>query len=270
MTATASARLVRAAQDRTADFVPPGSVVRRIWGDADMVLLVFAGAAAEFALNRAVDWLFFSGELPRDPIGRLFSTAAYSQRIVFADEATALRTLDRIRAIHQVVERERGQRIPEWAHRDVLYMLVDYSERAHATLAGPLAPAEQRELYAVFHRVGTALRIPELPRTYAAWRADRELHLRRDLVRGAGTEALYAAYRRHLGGWRYRILLGVQAMLVPDHVRRLLGLAPAPMLPRVARLYPLLVRAGFRPVIRRLLMPAEHLPAVRALDQVAA
>ncbi|MDQ3244245.1 MAG: DUF2236 domain-containing protein, partial [Gemmatimonadota bacterium] len=44
-----------------------------------MVLLVFAGSAAEFALNRAVDWLFFTGELPRDPIGRLFSTAAYSQ-----------------------------------------------------------------------------------------------------------------------------------------------------------------------------------------------
>jgi hypothetical protein len=49
-----------------ADFVDPGSVVRRIWGDGDMVLLVFAGSAAEFALNRAVDWLFFTGKLPGD------------------------------------------------------------------------------------------------------------------------------------------------------------------------------------------------------------
>ena len=85
------------------DFVRQGSVVRKIWGDADMVLLVFAGAAAEFALNRAVDWLFFTGKLPNDPIGRFFVTASYAQRIVFADEATASSTLDRIRAAHASV-----------------------------------------------------------------------------------------------------------------------------------------------------------------------
>src|SRR3954464_10807587 len=100
-----------------------------------MVLLVFAGAAAEFALNRAVDWLFFTGKLPNDPIGRLFSTAAYAQHIVFADELTASSTLDLNRAVQWAAEQERGQRIPEWAHRDVLYMLIDCSERAHALLA---------------------------------------------------------------------------------------------------------------------------------------
>jgi hypothetical protein len=103
-----------------------------------MVLLVFAGSAAEFALNRAVDWLFFTGKLPGDPIGRLFTTAGYAQQIVFADEPTAARTLDRIRAAHEAVERQRGQSIPDWAHRDVLYMLIDYSERAHELLARPL------------------------------------------------------------------------------------------------------------------------------------
>src|SRR5688500_1950809 len=129
------------------DFVERGSVVRRIWGDGDMVLLVFAGSAAEFALNRAVDWLFFTGKLPGDPIGRLFSTAAYAQQIVFADTSMAARTLDRIRAAHEGVERDRGQRIPDWAHRDVLYMLIDYSERAHEMFARPLHGEEQRELY---------------------------------------------------------------------------------------------------------------------------
>ena len=78
-----------------------------------MVLLVFAGSAAEFALNRAVDWLFFTGKLPSDPIGRLFVTASYSQQIVFADEATASRSFERIRAAHEAVERQRGQGIPE-------------------------------------------------------------------------------------------------------------------------------------------------------------
>ena len=54
------------------DFVQRHSIVRTIWGNPDLVLLIFAGAAAEFALNRAVDWLFFNGEITRDPIGRLF------------------------------------------------------------------------------------------------------------------------------------------------------------------------------------------------------
>ena len=79
-------------------FVHEHSIVRRIWGDADMVLLVFAGSAAEFALNRAVDWLFFTGKVPRDPIGRLFTTAGYAQQIVFADVPTASRTLGRSRS----------------------------------------------------------------------------------------------------------------------------------------------------------------------------
>src|SRR4026209_69364 len=138
----------------TSDFVARDSIVRKIWGDADTMLIVFAGCAAEFALNRAVDWLFFTGKLPRDPIGRLFATASSAQEIVFADVGTASRAFERIRTIHGSVERQRGQPIPDWAHRDVLYMLIDYSERARELLSGPMSADEQNDLYDVFHRVG--------------------------------------------------------------------------------------------------------------------
>jgi len=248
------------------DFVAKGSIVRTIWGNGDMVLLVFGGSAAEFALNKAVDWLFFTGKLPADPIGRLFVTASYSQQIVFADEATATRAFERIRAAHTAVEGQRGQAIPEWAHRDVLYMLIDYSEQAHEMLARPLTGEEKRELYAVFHRVGTGLRIPGLPKSYEDWRADRVVHLRRDLAVGDGTTALYAKYREHLGPWRYRLLLLVQSILVPGHVRDLLELKPAEWLRPLVRLYPVLVRAGLRPLIQWLLMPSQFLKQVRDLD----
>jgi uncharacterized protein (DUF2236 family) len=231
-----------------------------------MVLLVFAGSAAEFALNRAVDWLFFTGKLPHDPIGRLFSTARYAQQIVFADVVTAAATLERMRAVHEAVERQRGQQIPDWAHRDVLYMLIDYSERAHELFARPLSPAEQHELYDVFYRVGTGLRIPELPPTYAAWKADRELHLHRDLLYSDGTKELYAQYRNHLGRWRYQFLLRIQSTLTPGHVRGLLRLKRARWLRPFLRLYPVLARAGLRSIIQQLLMPASYLAAVRALD----
>lgn len=231
-----------------------------------MVLLVFAGSAAEFALNRAVDWLFFTGKLPRDPIGRLFSTAAYAQQIVFADASTAARTLDGLRAVHEAVERQRGQRIPDWAHRDVLYMLIDYSERAHELLARPLDAEEQRELYDVFYRVGIGLRIPDLPLTYADWKEDRERHLRRDLLRGDATDELYAQYRNHLGAWRYQLLLRIQAILTPEHVRGLLRLKRGEWLRLLIRLYP---RMGLRPIIQKLLIPSRLLPAVRALEEVS-
>ncbi len=247
-------------------FVRPGSVAQRIWGDADLVLLIFAGAAAEFALNRAVDWLFVTGALPRDPLGRLFSTASYAQNIAFADGATAHGTFARIRAAHAAVERQRGGRIPAWAHRDVLYLLVDYSERSFRALYRPLTAAEQRELWAVFRRVGQGLGIPELPEDYAAWQADRERHLARDLAFSEHTAALYAAYRRHLGRWRYALLRQVQAALVPERVRQLLDL-PAwagmrPLLP----LYPALRALGLRPLLQRVLVPPEHLATVQRLD----
>lgn len=234
-----------------------------------MVLLIFAGSAAEFALNRAVDWLFFTGKLPSDPIGRLFATASYSQQIVFADELTATRTLDGIRAAHEAIERQRGQPIPDWAHRDVLYMLIDYSERAHELLSRPLSVDEQSELYDVFYRVGTGLRIPGLPLSYTQWSADRESHLCRDLLYSDATEALYAQYRSHLGPWRYRLLLLVQAILAPVHVRGLLRLKSAESLRPLLRVHPILVRAGLRPIIQRLLMPSRYLAAVRRLDHLA-
>jgi hypothetical protein len=148
-------------------------------------------------------------------------------------------------------------------------MLIDYSERAHEMLARPLSAADRDELYDVFRRVGIGLRIPDLPPTYADWKADRELHLRRDLFSGDGTAALYAQYRNHLGRWRYDLLLRVQSILAPEHVRGLLRLRRAMWLRPFLRLYPLFVRAGLRAIIQQVLMPASYLPDVRALDQPA-
>ena len=248
-------------------FVQPGSIVRRIWGDADLVLLVFAGAAAEFALNRAVDWLFFTGVVPRDPLQRLLSTAAYAQRIALADRTTAEFTLEGIRAAHAAVEQKRGMHIPAWAHRDVLYLLVDYSERAFHALHHPLSAAERKELWDVFHRVGTGLGVHELPPSYTDWRIDRERHLERDLVFSEHTAALYAAYRRHLGPWRYALLRQVQAALLPGRVRMLLDLPRGMWLRKLLPLYPKFAGLGLRFAFQQALIPPEYLAAVQRLDQ---
>ena len=108
-------------------FVHTGSIVRKIWGKSDTILFIFAGAAAEFALNKAVDWLYFTGRLPKDPIGRLFTTVGYARQIVFASKEEAEKAIDKITHIHGAVENARGAKIPDWAYRDVLFMLIHYS-----------------------------------------------------------------------------------------------------------------------------------------------
>lgn len=252
------------------DFVDRRSIVRTIWGSPDLILLIFAGSAAEFALNRAVDWLFFTGKLPRDPIGRLFSTVSYAQEIVFATDETARRTLGRINAIHGSVERQRGQAIPDWAYRDVLYMLVDYSERAYRVLHRPLSASEQDDLYTVFRRIGEELHIKELPATYAEWRRDRRRHLDRDLAHSRHTALLFRQYRRHLGLWRYQLLLQVQSLLVPDEVRRLLHLNPNKVLPGLIRVYGVFERFNVRAVTHSLLIPPRYWAEVRKFDRMVA
>jgi ER-bound oxygenase mpaB/B'/Rubber oxygenase, catalytic domain len=251
-----------------ADFVHQRSIVRAIWGNSDLILLIFAGSAAEFALNRAVDWLFFTNRIPQDPIGRLFSTARFAQEIAFADEATAMRTLDRITAIHQAVERERGSRIPDWAYRDVLFMLIDYSERAHHLLYRQLTRPEKRDLYDVFHRIGDRLHISELPPSYEEYRLDRQLHLERDLVYSQYTERLYEQYRHHLGCWRYELLLQVQAALVPERVRRLLKMEQMPLLREMIGLYGIFGALGLRSIVQSLLLPTDYLNEMGQFDRL--
>jgi hypothetical protein len=255
---------------RSEEFVGRHSIVRKIWGDPDLVLLIFAGSAAEFALNRAVDWLFFTGKIPSDPIGRFFSTVRFAQEIVFADRENARQTIARINAVHRSVEGQRGLIIPDWAYRDVLYMLIDYAERAYQLLYRGLARAEQDDLYEVFRRVGEGLKIPLLPATYTEWQEDRRYHLGRDLAYSEYTALLYRQYRSHLGFWRYYTLLKLQALLVPDEVRLLLALDSQPLFAELIGAYKLSDRLKLDLLVRRILIPPRYWAEIQQLERTAA
>lgn len=249
-------------------FVSPTSIVRRIWGTSDTVLFIFAGAAAEFALNKAVDWLYFTGRLPADPLSRLFSTVDYARRIVFADRAGAEKAIDTIAAIHGAVEASRGRRIPDWAYRDVLYLLIAYSIRAFELLERPLTPAECAEIVDVFGRVGRRMGIPDLPTAYPAWQADRARHLAADLALSDCTTDLYRQYRKHLGGPRYGLLRGVQGLVCPPAVRRQLGTG-AWLRPALA-IYRATKQLAVSQWLKNAMLPAEYAARIRALDEVPA
>lgn len=247
-------------------FVAPGSIVRRIWGKADTVLFIFAGAAAEFALNKAVDWLYFTGRLPADPLARLFSTVEYARRIVFADRVGAERAIDSISAIHAAVEAKRGRVIPDWAYRDVLFLLIAYSIQAFEALERPLSPAEKEEIVAVFGRLGRRMGVPELPSTYAEWLAARQRHLAHDLAASRYTTDLYRQYRRHLGGGRYHLLLQAQRLVVPPLVRELLHLGRWSWLPLPLALYRRTQQWPSSRWLRTALLPADYRAQILALD----
>ncbi|HLO39256.1 MAG TPA: oxygenase MpaB family protein, partial [Lacibacter sp.] len=162
-------------------FVNNNSIVRMIWGKSDTILFIFAGASAEFALNKAVDWLYFTGKLPSDPLGRLFSTVSYARKIVFAPMDEANKAIDTMRHIHSTVEQNRGVAIPDWAYRDVLFMLIYYSIASYELLEKKLNDDEKEEVYNVFYRVGVRMGLKELPATYIEWLPVREAHLMADL-----------------------------------------------------------------------------------------
>ncbi|MDB5012956.1 MAG: hypothetical protein JWQ25_1158, partial [Daejeonella sp.] len=199
-------------------FVAEDSIVRKIWGKADTILFIFAGASAEFALNKAVDWLYFTGRLPADPLGRLFSTVAYAQQIVFSEYHAALNAIDKITAIHQTVEKNRGTQIPDWAYRDVLFMLIDYSIRSFEVLERKLTEREKEEVFTVFNRVGLRMGIKGLQENYKDWMVMRDQHLQENMISSNFTVDLYKQYRTHLGFARYHVLKQTQVLVVPERV----------------------------------------------------
>src|SRR5215203_5054857 len=162
-------------------FVRKDSIVRQIWGKGDTILFIFAGASAQFALNKAVDWLYFTGRLPADPLGRLFSTVTYARVIVFAEKEGAHRAIDKMRAIHSAVEKNRGATIPDWAYRDVLFMLIHYSIAAYELLERKLTASEKQDVYDVFYRLGKRMQLKDLPDNYSDWLPVRDQHLETNL-----------------------------------------------------------------------------------------
>lgn len=247
-------------------FVHQNSIVRQIWGKSDTVLFIFAGAAAEFALNKAVDWLYYTGRLPSDPIGRLFSTVRYARRIIFSSLDEANKTIDSIRDIHTAVEQSRGSNIPDWAYRDVLFMLIHYSIAAHELLEGKLSNEEKEEVYNVFYRFGIRMGLSQLPPTYIEWLPVREDHLLNDLQRSHYTEDLFRQYRKHLGRMRFLVLIEGQKLVVPERVKELLDFSEFSLLTPVVPVYRISKLMKLDWVLKNFLLPSDYKEEIAGLD----
>lgn len=247
-------------------FVDENSIVRKIWGKSDTILFIFAGAAAEFALNKAVDWLYFTGKLPADPLGRLFSTVEYARKIIFTPAEQAHQAIDTMSKIHGAVENSRGAAIPDWAYRDVLFMLIHYSVAAYELLERKLNDEEKEEVYDVFYRVGTRMGLKELPTTYKSWLPVREQHMADDLEKSAYTEDLFKQYKKHLGVMRFRVLIEGQKLVVPERVKTMLHFSDFSFLTPVVPLYKISRLMKMDWLLKNILLPSAYKEQISRLD----
>jgi hypothetical protein len=247
-------------------FVEHHSVVRKIWGKSDTVLFIFAGASAEFALNKAVDWLYFTGKLPADPLGRLFSTVSYARKIIFSFEDEAYKAIDMMHHIHTAVEQSRGYKIPDWAYRDVLFMLIHYSIASYELLEEKLSDEEKEEVYNVFYRVGIRMGLKELPVNYVEWLPARKAHLTADLRKSEYTADLFKQYKKHLGSMRFKVLIEGQKLVVPDTVKELLQFRDFSLLTPVVPLYKISRLMKMDWMLKSILLPADYKDQINKLN----
>ena len=247
-------------------FVEKKSIVRKIWGRSDTVLFIFAGASAEFALNKAVDWLYFTGKLPSDPLGRLFSTVSYARRIVFSSMDEAHNAIDTLREIHTAVEQKRGSAIPDWAYRDVLFMLIHYSISAYELLEKKLSDEEKQEIYTVFYRVGASMGLKDLPLTFIEWLPVRNTHLMDDLQKSEYTTDLFKQYKTNLGAVRFKVLIESQKLVIPSRAKELLYFSDFSLLTLALPVYKISKRMNIDWLLKNILLPTDYKDQINELD----
>ncbi|HYG39856.1 MAG TPA: oxygenase MpaB family protein [Cytophagales bacterium] len=244
-------------------------ISQKIWSSTDVILLVFAGSAAEFATIKAVDWLFYTNKLPSAPIDRLFDTARFAQWLFFSTPSAAAHTLETINKVHSSVERSRGMNIPNWAYKDVLYMLIDYSERGYKIVYGEMTSKEKQAYFEAAMAVGKGMHLEDLPETYEAYLADRKLSLERDYELSMFTSELFNRYKQSLGKIRYGMLRMIQANIVPAELNKILKLKANPAIDILLKWYHKLPGGGEKlKFMHDVLLPRKYTEQLKNLGKI--
>lgn len=225
-------------------------------------MLIFAASSAEFAVNPINEWLFYTGKLPSDPIGRFLGTIGYMRQLMLAPSQERYEAAcGQIRGVHTEVEARRGRKIPDDAYRDVLLMGMQHSVRALEVSRGRRVSAvEAAEFVASYRSMAHHMGVPGFPEDYESF---TRLRLRRLAGYRATeyTQKLYAAYRRALGPLAYWMLRVLSPAVVEPGIVRLAGLRRGPVSRLFEAVFPWFHRTG----VHRVLMP----PSVRRMHRGA-
>jgi uncharacterized protein (DUF2236 family) len=224
---------------------PFGSeITRRIWGDPENVLLIYAGAAAEFALNPENHWLFYTGKLPSDPWRRFQDTLRYQQRLFFMPVESVPQVARHIREMHDQVEAKRSGeegavRISDRAFTQVFSMLIEYGIRGQEYLERrSMERAERAQYFNDIRSIAQLMGVGDFPQDYDHYLTERAQMVERELRVNAFTYGLLRAYRKHFGALGHWVLLQFLALFLEPVLARRLGLHSHPLFRFLYRLYP--------------------------------
>lgn len=219
-------------------------ITRRIWGDPENVLLVYAGAAAEFTLHPENHWLFYTGKMPSDPLRRFRDTLKYQQKLFFMPAAAVPHVARHIKDMHRQVEEKRSQeqgpmRIPDEAYTQVFSMLIEYGIRGYEYLHHCKLGRPQREDYFNDIRaIAQMMEVEDFPQDYGHYLDRRTDVVVNQLQFNPYTRELMEAYRRNLGPIRYWVLRQFQARFIDLILVYRLGLTADPFFGFIHWIYP--------------------------------
>src|SRR5690606_37966061 len=156
--------------------------------------------------------------------------------------------------------------IPDWAYRDVLFMLIDYSIRAYELMERELTRSEKQEVFEVFFRVGERMNLKGLPQNLEGYELMRNTHLEQNLENAALTWDLFLQYRKHLGFVRYRLLLETQTLVVPEKVREMMRFRRFSLLHPLIGFYKLSRSIKLDWLLKSIILPSKYKHEIRELD----
>lgn len=230
-------------------------ITRTIWGEEENVLLIYAGAAAEFALNPENHWLFYTGKLPADPLRRFENTLRYQRKLFFMPQEGVPAVAKHIKHIHRDVEEKRSQeqgeiKISDQAYLQVFSMLIEYGILGHEYLHRRNMKQEEKEAYFNDIRAITLMmEIRDFPEDYRTYLIRRTRMVTSELRCNSFTGELMDAYRKSLPAFCYWGLLQFQARFIHPILAGRLALKPNRFFGWVYWLYP---RVRFQPLFNAL------------------
>ncbi len=226
-------------------------LTRAIWGNAENILLIYAGSAAEFALNPENHWLFYTGKLPADPLRRFETTLQYQRKLFFTPQDAVPALARHIKNIHREVEKKRSQEqgeihISDMAYVQVFSMLIEYGILGYEYLHRLKMTLEEKETY--FNDIRSIARMMEIqdfPEDYGHYLTRRSRMVANDLQWNVFTRQLMDAYRKSLGPLCYWGLLQFQSRFIHSVLACRLNLKSNRLFGCAYWLYP---RVRFQPV----------------------
>jgi hypothetical protein len=229
-------------------------ITRAIWGDAENILLIYAGSAAEFALNPENHWLFYTGKLPSDPLRRLEGTLRYQRKLFFTSQEAMPALARHIKHVHSEVEKKRSEeqgeiKISDVAYRQVFSMLIEYGILGYEYLHCRKMTSLERETYFNDMRsIALMMEIADFPDDYCDYLDWRSRMVVSELQANALTWELMKAYRKSLAPVSYWGLLQFQARFIHPTLAGRLQLRTNRVFGWLYWLYP---RVRFLPLFNR-------------------